>query len=150
MKKKAMILALLLCFSPCLAIGSTILETTAFITGVEGDVYPFEASVGPYTYEATLTDLSSDPLGFKYLYLSITTASDVLIPFTSVTDSGSFTFDVTPDESYFANVFGRGTGRTKTGLYGLKVSTVPIPSAFLLLASGIIGLIGVRRRVNRP
>ena len=41
---------------------ATVFETTGFITGVEGVSHPFTADVGPFEYEATITDLSSDPL----------------------------------------------------------------------------------------
>ena len=125
---------------------ATVFETTGFINGVEGVSHPFTADVGPFEYEATLTDLSSDPLSFTSLYLSITTASDILVPFTKITNSGSFLFNAIAGTTYFAHVFGQGGGAFDTGLYGLKVESVPIPASVVLLGSVLLGFIGIRRR----
>ena len=140
------VLTILILSIPIGVHAATVFETTGFITGVEGVSHPFTADVGPFKYEATLTDLSSTPLSFSSLYLSITTATDILVPFTQITNSGSFLFNAIADTTYFAHVFGKGGGAFGTGLYGLKVESVPIPASVVLLGSVLLGFIGIRKR----
>jgi hypothetical protein len=140
------VLAALVLSIPIGVQAATVFETTGFITGVEGVSHPFTADIGPFNYKATLTDLSSTPLSFNSLYLSITTASDILVPFTKITNSGSFLFNAIVGNTYFAHVFGQGGGPFETGLYGLKVESVPIPASIVLLGSVLLGFIGIRRR----
>jgi len=125
----------------------TTVDTTGYITQSECVIHPFKADVGSSKYEATLTDLSSYPLSFASLYLSITSATGILVPFNEITNSGSFLFDVTAGTKYFAHVVGQGDGDFDLkGLYGLKVESVPIPASVVLLGSVLLGFIGIRRR----
>ena len=129
---------------PSCVVASTVYETTGWITETEGVVFDFTADIPPYTYVATLTDLSMDPyFGFDFLFLSITTATDTV---DSIVGPGSFTFKAIPDETYFANIFGIGGGTVGAGLFGLEVTAVPIPPAFMLLGSGIFALFALKRR----
>ncbi|WP_372682461.1 hypothetical protein, partial [Desulfosarcina sp.] len=98
----------------------------------------------PYTYKATLTDLSEDPFfGFKFLFLSITSSGN---PVGSIVGPGSFTFDATAGKTYFANVFGTGGGTQEAGLFGVDITAVPVPPALLLLGSGLFALLTLRKK----
>ena len=138
------IMAIVLLSIPQFAGASTVFETTGWITGTEGVTFAFEADTAPYTYKATLSDLSEDPFfGFDFLFLSITTATDTV---DSIVSPGSFSFDATPGETYFANIFGTGGGAVGAGLFGLEITAVPVPPAVLLLGSGLLALFALKRK----
>ena len=148
LKSTLMAIAITILFIPSYAGASSIVfETTGWITDNQGFIYEFEASVSPFSYTATLSDLSTDPFfGFDFLFLSITTSTSVI---DSIVGPGSFTFPATSGETYFANIFGTGGGTTGTGLFGLEIKAVPIPATLMLLASGLIGLAGLRWRIRK-
>ena len=130
---------------PQYAGASTVFETTGWIQGSIGLTFDFAADTAPFTYRATLSNLSKAPFfGFEFLFLSITTATDDV---DSILGPGSFTLDAVPGETYFANIFGSGGGEQEAGLFGLEIKAVPIPPGFILLGSSVLGLVLLRRRV---
>jgi hypothetical protein len=140
------VMAVVLLSSPHFAGASTVFETTGWILETDGLNYEFVADTAPYTYKATLSDLSEAPnFGFEFLYLSITTATDTV---DSIVGPGSFTFAAIPGETYFANIFGTGGGIQEAGLFGLEITAVPIPPGLILLGSSLLGLVLLRRRVR--
>jgi hypothetical protein len=144
-KAQLTILVIMLFVIPSFVGAAVVDETTGWITGTEGVVFDFTADVSPYTYEVTFSDLSMDPFfGFEFLFLSITTATDTVAP--PLTGPGSFSFVATPNEMYFANVYGIGGGTVGAGLFGLEITAVPIPSTLMLLGSGIFALVALKRR----
>lgn len=144
MKFLMAMLAIMLLVIPPSAGATTVYETTGWISGTEGVAFEFTADVSPYTYVATLTDLSVDPFfGFDFLFLSITTSTGIV---DSIVGPGSFTFAAIPDETYFANIFGTGGGTVGAGLFGLEVKAVPIPPALMMLGSGLLAMVALRRR----
>jgi hypothetical protein len=112
---------------------SAIFEDSTFFTDV---FYIDEAG----TYEALLSDFSfPKPLGESGL--SIATGSELL---GSVLGPGAFTFSAEPGK-YFLSFFGETDG---FGQYGIEVSlaggaAVPVPAAFWLFGSGLVGLAGL-------
>lgn len=129
---------------PSYTSATTVYETVGWIEGTQGLSLPFQADQSPYTYQATLADLSISPIfGFDYLFLAITSTTT---SYGSIVGPGSFIFDVVPNELLFANVFGIGGGDTGFGLFGVQVTTVPVPGAVWLLGSGLVGLVGLRRK----
>jgi hypothetical protein len=131
---------------PLSAGAATVFETTGWIQETTGLAFDFDADTAPFTYRATLSDLSEDPVfGFDFLYLSITTATDTV---DSIVGPGTFSFLAIPGETYFANVFGTGGGDVDAGLFGVEVTAVPIPPSLILLGSSLIGLVFLRRRVR--
>lgn len=146
-KRVWIVLAVILLFTPQIVGASIVFETTGWIMGDDGLVFEFEADTAPYTYRTTLSDLSEAPLfGFDFLYLSITTSTDTV---KSIIGPGEFNFAATPGETYFANVFGTGGGELEAGLFGLEIRAVPIPSALMLLGSGILGLFVLKRKTSK-
>ena len=126
------------------AAGDIVFETTGWIIGTDGVNYSFSANVAPFTYLVKLSDLSEAPnFGFDFLYLSITTSTGQI---DSIVGPGSFTFDAVDGETYFVNVFGEGAGNKLSGLFGVEITAVPIPTSLLLLGPGLLGLIFLRRR----
>jgi hypothetical protein len=143
-KAQLTILVIMLFLIPSVVGAATVYQATGWITGKEGVVFDFDADVSPYTYVATLTDLSVEPyFGFDFLFLSITTATDTM---GSIVGPGKISFVAIPDETYFANIFGDGGGDFDTGNFGLQINAVPIPSALVLLGSGIFALVALKRR----
>ena len=133
---------------PHYAGASTVFETTGWIDETTGSglTFDFVADTAPFTYTATLSDLSEAPFfGFDFLYLSITTATDTV---DSIVGPGSFPFLATTGETYFANVFGTGGGDVGAGLFGIEIKAVPIPPGLILLGTSVFGLILLRRRVR--
>ena len=144
LKIVGVILAIVLLSTPQFAGASTVFETTGFLIGTESVTFDFEADTAPFTYRATLSDLSEAPIfGFDFLYLSLTTSTDTV---NSIVGPGIFTFDATPGETYFANIFGIGGGRVGAGLFGIEITAVPVPPALLLLGSGLFALFALRKR----
>ena len=131
---------------PHYAGAATVFETTDWILGTEAFNYNFVADTAPFTYTATLSDLSTAPdFGFNYLFLSITTSTGIV---NSIVGPGSFSFEALPNGTYFANVFGIGGGIQEAGLFGLEIKAVPIPPGLILLGSSFLGLVFLRRRVR--
>ncbi|RPJ07361.1 MAG: hypothetical protein EHM37_18060 [Deltaproteobacteria bacterium] len=108
----------------------------------------FTADVSPTLYKATLTDLSFT-LGlpdFQKLSLSVNKGSTVL---GYTIGPGSFFFDVVLGESYFLNIFAKAGIPDDFGLLNVKIEAVPVPPAVLLLGSGLLGLVMMRRRSRK-
>ena len=125
---------------------STVFETTGWIQETTGLTFDFVADTAPFTYMATLSDLSETPFfGFDFLYLSITTSTGTL---GSTLGPGSFSFEAIEGETYFVNVFGTGGGDVGAGLFGVEVTAVPIPPGLILLGSSVLGLVLLRRRMS--
>jgi hypothetical protein len=129
---------------PTNAPASTVFETTGWIIGTQGFNYEFVADQTPLTYIVTLSDLSESPFfGFSFLYLNITLGGTTV---DSIVGPGIFEFTAVPNETYFANIIGTGAGTAGAGLFGIEITAVPIPTSLMLLGSGLLGLIYVRRR----
>ena len=154
MKKKLSLALLIAIFlMPSYSSATLVFETTSFVIGTETQNYSFAADQAPYTYQAIFSDLSVSPFfGFDSASLTIQSTSDIL---GSITGFGNVTFDVSPGESLFANIFATGGGTTQTGLYGLQISTVdspvPEPTTIVLfgLGLGLLGLAGSNKKKNR-
>jgi hypothetical protein len=130
--------------SPVEDFGHIVFETTGWIIGTDGVSLPFVADVAPFTYRVTLSDLSESPnFGFDFLFLAITTATETI---GSIIGPGQFTFTAIPGQTYFVNVFGVGGGDFDTGLFGVEIAAIPIPTSLLLFGSGILGLVLLRLR----
>jgi hypothetical protein len=139
-------MAVIFLSSPFYAGASTVFETTGWILDTDGLSYEFLADTAPYTYRATLADLSEAPnFGFDFLYLSVTTATDIV---GSIVGPGSFTYPAVPGETYFANIFGEGGGNLEAGLFGLEIKAIPVPPSLILLGSSLLGLVFLRRRIR--
>lgn len=145
LKIVGVILAIVLLSTPQFAGATSVFETTGWITGTEGVTFDFEADTAPFDdYKVTLSDLSTDPFfGFDFLFLSLTTSTGTV---DNIFGPGSFTFDATPGETYFANIFGTGGGTVGAGLFGIEITAVPVPPAVLLLGSGIFALFALKKR----
>ena len=57
-----------------------------------------------------------------------------------------FTFTGTPGVQYWANIVAQLDSPTAIGFFGAEVSLIPIPPSVLLLGSGLLGLVIMRRR----
>jgi hypothetical protein len=118
-----------------------------WIFGEDGLNFDFMADTAPFTYEATITDLSiSSNIGLEDIFLSITTSTEYLADRFS---EGSITFPVIGGNTYFANVFAQGAGLMEAGNFGLIVETVPIPGAVWLLGPGLVCLVGLRKKLKK-
>ena len=140
------LLVIVLFLVPGYSGASTVFETAAWITDDEGEglVYEFVADKTPLTYRATISDLSVAPaFGLDDIFLSVSTSTSVLA---YRSGEGSIDFDVVEGNTYFANVFAKAAGAAGAGNFGLLIQAVPIPPALILLGSGLIGLIALRRR----
>ena len=127
------------------AFGMTIFEVSGVIEGTDIANYAFTADEGPFHYVAFLEDQSEAPLtGFDFLFMSITTATENL---GSITGPGSVAFDAVPHETYYANIFGTGGGKTQSGMYHIKiVNNVPEPATLFFLLSSVLILVAWRRK----
>jgi hypothetical protein len=144
--------AIALLMVPSYLCASTVLDVAGTIQGFKLEVYPFFANETPFTYEATLVDLSDiipglppgTKTGFEMLSLSVTNQDGD--PLGSANFSGSFPFPVNEGEKYYAWVNGNTGDTYFMGAYEVTVAPVPIPTTLLLLGSGLIGLIAIRRK----
>jgi hypothetical protein len=147
-KVKMAVIVVALLIMPVFSGASNVVDVTEFILGNVGAInLPFTATEEPLLYQAVLTDFA-DPVPFLFLSLSITKGGTKIGSLTS--PDTTLTFDVEKGASYFANVLGvpgqiPGTDQS-AGLFNLKITAVPVPSALLLLGTGLVGLIAIRRR----
>jgi len=149
MKSKAFLagMVVVLLVIPTYSAASNVVDVTQFIFGpVGGENIPFQATEEPLTYKAVLTDFEF-AVPFQFISLSITRGGAMI---DSLTGPGSFTFSVEKDASYVANVLGvpgqiPGTDQS-AGLFNLQITAVPIPGSIMLLGSGMLGLVVLRRR----
>ena len=149
LKLLMVMLAIMVLAIPPSAGAAIVDETTGWITGTEGVVFEFTADVSPYTYEAILTDLSISPFfGFDFLFFSISSSTGTIDSTVVDLSAGqdSLKFDVSPGQKLFANIFGVGGGDFESGNYGLQINAVPIPSALMMLGSGLLALVALKRR----
>jgi hypothetical protein len=128
------------------ASASTVYEDVGIIQGAVSNLSSFEANVAPFKYVVTLTDLSPQPeLGFNFLGLTLLDTNGII---DSLFGAGEFAFDPVPNQKYYVNVFGEGSGEYGAAVYGVQVAAVPIPAAVWLLGGGLIGLVGLRRKLK--
>ena len=120
---------------------TVVLDEAVFIEGTETRMFPFEITEGGL-FKATLTDLEF-MAPFDVLALAILKGNEIVGDPLSV--SGMFEFQADPG-SFTANVLGVSGGDSDLSLFRVEVASVPIPATVLLLASGLIALIGLRRR----
>lgn len=150
-KSIAAFMAIALLLVPSCLLASTVLEEQGIIRDFDVEVYSFEADIAPFTYAANLFDLSNtltglfpgSALGFESIGLAILDGSGNVVA--SRGDFGSVSFEVSQGAKYFAWVVGE-TDDSGIGAFGLNIEAVPIPSALLLLGTGLVGLIAIRRR----
>jgi hypothetical protein len=148
-KRILLILIVGIMFTPAFVNASVVYEESVWITGMQGFNFDLP-KLEPGLYQSTLSNMSveNEPFfGFDFLGLIVSTGSQTL---GHIFEPGSFFFEVTPSSgtNFFANVFGDGSGLFDTGLAGIEISKVPIPATLLLFGSGLIGLIGVRRKIQ--
>lgn len=124
---------------------STVLYEDAFVTGAKFIDFEFEIVDGGQ-YQTILTDLEFPAL-FDTLLLFVSTGIDVVG--TPLVGPGMLTFDADPG-MFVANILGLAEGDFKLGAFNVEVAAthVPVPPAILLLTSGLIGLISIRRFRN--
>ena len=146
---KSLTLAMvLLCSLALAARASTITSfaTTGFVIGSDTLNVAFTVAE-PGTYKAIIEDF--DPINnpFAKLLFAITTTSPLGVEgvVDGAGDMGMFTFIGDPDANYVANI-AAVTGASGIGLFGAEVSLIPIPPSLLLLGSGLLGLVVMRRR----
>jgi hypothetical protein len=149
---KSLLFTVVLVCSPALAAhASTVtpFATTNFVIGSETLNQPFMVTEAG-TYKATIADFgNSTPFDtFDTLLFAVTTTGP--ISFVDIADGAGtmdmFTFTGTPGVQYWANIVALLGSPTAVGLFGAEVSLIPIPPSLLLLGSGLLGLVVMRRR----
>jgi hypothetical protein len=140
-------LAMMLCCSAIYVGSTTVLGEAGSIFGYSGENYSFIADQTPLVYSVTLTDFEF-PAAFNYLGVAVTTSTDMVV---SLVGPGTTTFAAEMGTTYFANVLGAaadlpGSDLPGSGLFGIRIATVPLPSALYLLGTGILALAALKRR----
>lgn len=141
-------IVVLICGLSLAAQASTVtpFATTNFVIGSETINQPFMVTEAG-TYKATIADFSA-PTSFDTLLFAITTTGP--ISFIDIADGAGgmdmFTFAGTPGVQYWANIVAQLSSPTSIGLFGAEVSQIPIPPSLLMLGSGLVSLVVLRRR----
>ncbi len=101
------------------------------------------------TYEATLSDFDF-PVSFDMLGLSISSSTKKM---GEVWNNGSFTFDADAGK-YFLALFYKTDETLNLGMYGINLnylghpgaSAVPLPASLWLMITGLMAIVGFRRK----
>lgn len=133
----------LLALGICGARASTVpYEDFQVVAGNSVSTTPIEITQAG-TYKASLVDFEF-PAPFDILALAIT---QNLNPLGFGFGTGSFTFDVPAPGTILAHLAAI-PGSGGMGAFGVQITAVPLPPAFLLFASALIGLTLIGRRKN--
>jgi hypothetical protein len=132
---------LILMFASGAQAATVVLDEAEYIQGTETKMFPFEIIEGGL-FKATLTDFEF-VAPFDVLALAILKGNEIVGD--PLLGSGMFEFQADPG-SFTANVLGVSGGESDLSLFRVEVSAVPIPASALLFASGLIALVGLRRR----
>ena len=113
-----------------------------FVLGDKQATSSFTVST-PGTYKASLVDFEA-PAAFDILSLAIT--EDDYTPLGKGFGTETFTFSVATPGTLLAHL--RAVPKDGGGLYALQVLPIPIPPAFWLFLSAMIGIVSVARHGN--
>lgn len=118
---------------------AVVLQEVSFLSGVGTSNLDFSITQQG-KYKAEMVDFVF-PTKFDEMGLHITDDSfNVIKEISSTTGGFTFTFEAMPG-NYVASVFGDAGGSLDIGLYGLKVSQVPLPTALVMFVSGMLLLL---------
>ncbi len=136
--------ALTLTFSAVASANNVVYEDVDFFEGKGSSSESFHIDTTGL-YQATLTDFQFPSSFSGNFALGVATGGNSMVGTTN--GSGSFTFQAAPG-TYWANVYGVTAGPLDLGLYGIRIEQImatPLPTAMLLLFSGLVALVGVGR-----
>lgn len=139
--------ALLLAASSSLAATVTPFSLPArFVFGLDQVNQSFSTPVSG-TYRARLVDFNF-PNPFESLNLILVDADNLKLVDTisAAGGAGSFLFDAVSGQNFGVAIAGNAGGVLDLGSFGAAVSLVPIPAAFLLFGSGLMGLLLIGRK----
>ena len=120
---------------------TVVLDETDFMRGMETRIFPFEIIESGH-FKARLTDFGF-LAPFDVLAMAILNENEIAGD--PIIGSGMTEFYADPG-IFTANVFGVAGGDSALSLFRVRVSAAPVPASVLLLASGLIALITIRRR----
>ena len=141
MLKIAAGLLLILIVASGVQAATVVLDETDFMRGMETRIFPFEIIESGH-FKATLTDFEF-LAPFDVLAMAILNENEIVGD--PLIGSGTTKFHADPG-IFTANVFGVAGGDSALSLFNVGVSAAPVPASALLLASGLIALITIRRR----
>jgi hypothetical protein len=99
----------------------------------------------PGIYVASIEDFQ-DSTPFNELRFAITNPPGRIGSADGAGGTALFTFEGTPGVTYTAHIVGVLGSPSAIGGFGAQVSAIPIPPSLLLLGSGLIGLVILRRK----
>lgn len=106
----------------------------------------------PGSYSLQLTDFN-EPLSFDYLGALIATPTDKIANFSfkygTASSNGPVFFDVAEGEEYWLSLIAITDSAFNAGTFGLKISEVaaiPLPPAFMLMLTSLLGLAAYARQ----
>jgi len=143
-----MMLAGIVCLIiPAHAMAALVFQEIVTVSGYN-DVYNFSftADIEATKYILTVTDLSTPP---DVVAVNPRTAwTDSIEPAHALFGFGSLEFTPTMGATYSGYILADGVGtQNDMGSLMLRVEAVPIPSSLLLLGSGLLAMIGLRKKV---
>lgn len=132
---------------------------TSVIGGVSGNTNIYYNSLGGTAGDTQVDAITTNANSFKVKSAGAGTFGGAITVNAEATERNLAELadgDITMDLYYFANYGVAGTGTkvatlslSQDGITTVNPSAVPLPAAVYLFGSGLLGLVGLRRRINK-
>jgi len=145
--KQIMLVGIVFLVVPSYATAALVFQEIVTVSGYNDVVnFSFTADIDAPKYVFTVTDLSTPP---EVVAVNPRSAwTDYMEPAHALFGFGSLAFTPTIGATYYGYVLADGVGaQGDLGSLMISVTTVPLPTSVLLLGSGILVIMGLKKKL---